>query len=545
MKKTLFFLVLFLCMGLSETQAQPKWLIKPGTYEQISFLSDNLLKVKEKGRVGVIDNQGNVLLPTEYDSIFPMYQGVAIATKYKAPHWYVAGTVVNQNNRVYAYQFQATYSFWYEKYPFFSENYLVVVDTKTGRSGFMDVRGKLLGGSTSLEAAAPFSEGLAWVKYNNQLFYMDKNCQKHIPEFGGVAYNARTNFKNGQAIIEDDFGNMYVTNRNFSSRSKFNGILETDYLYCYDASRTAPLDFPVDKITYNKNAPQPYKNNKLYGYRTDKDLFIQPQFLNASKFVGDLAIVEQTKGKWGVVTASNGYSFGYCTASPLQKKVYAQRGKDAVIRFSVNMDDSEVPIKAMLVHHLGGNDKEQLDWKSINDTECFASFTPSGEGENLFAVYFISDEGFLVSETLLAYDFQYAAPLDYDINVGQASASSPHTVPVSVVISNPNSVPIELDYNLSGSEGFRCDNSSGTISVPAKGKYTLRGSFSVSKSVSGAWVHLESNHETLAKRTGISMHSYVAPREKEKPQTENKEEKPKTPVINTDKYKDGKPVIKN
>ena len=115
MKRNLFLLVLLLCVGLTETQAQPKWLVKPGTYDQISFLSNNLLKVKKDGRVGVIDNQGNEILPTEYDSIFPMYQGVAIATKYKAPHWYVGGTVIDDNNKVTSYQFAATYSFWNEK----------------------------------------------------------------------------------------------------------------------------------------------------------------------------------------------------------------------------------------------------------------------------------------------------------------------------------------------------------------------------------------------------------------------------------------------
>lgn len=545
MKRNLFLLVLLLCVGLTETQAQPKWLVKPGTYDQISFLSNNLLKVKKDGRVGVIDNQGNEILPTEYDSIFPMYQGVAIATKYKAPHWYVGGTVIDDNNKVTSYQFAATYSFWYEKYPFFSEGYLVVVDTKTGCSGYMDVRGKLLGGSTSLQAAAPFSEGLAWVKYNNQLFYMDKNCQRHVPEFGGVVYYARTNFKNGQAIIEDEFGNMYFTNRNFSSRSKFNGYLETDYLFRYDASRNTLLDFPVDKISYNNTAPEPYKKNDLYGYRSLKEVFILPQFRNVSKFVKDVAIVENTKGKPGVITARNGYSMGYCTVVPVQKNIYAQRGHNAFIQFNVNEDESNVPIETMAVQHLSGKNSDLLDWNPINDTRYSATFTPTAEGENVFAVYFFSEDGFLVSENLLTYNFQYAAPLDYDINVGQASASSPHTVPVNVVISNPNSVSMSLDYDLLGSEGFHCDNSSGTISVPANGKYTLRGSFSVSKSVSGAWVILESNKETLAKRTNISMHSYVAPREKETPKKENKKEEPekKGPKIVTDDYTGNKPVI--
>ena len=532
-------------MGLTETQAQPKWLVKPGTYDQISFLSNNLLKVKKDGRVGVIDNQGNEILPTEYDSIFPMYQGVAIATKYKAPHWYVGGTVIDDNNKVTSYQFAATYSFWYEKYPFFSEGYLVVVDTKTGCSGYMDVRGKLLGGSTSLQAAAPFSEGLAWVKYNNQLFYMDKNCQRHVPEFGGVVYYARTNFKNDQAIIEDEFGNMYFTNRNFSSRNKFNGYLETDYLFRYDASRNTLSDFPVDEISANTTAPEPYKKNDLYGYRSVKEVFIFPQFRNVSKFVNDIAIVENTKGKSGVITARNGYSMGYCTTSSIQKNVYAQRGKDAVILFRVNTDNSNVPIESMAVQHLSGKNTDLLDWNSIDYMRYSATFTPTAEGENIFAVYFFSEDGLLVSENLLTYNFQYAAPLDYDINVGQASASSPHTVPVNVVISNSNNISMSLDYDLSGSEGFRCNNSSGTISVPANGKYTLRGSFSVSKSVSGAWVILESNKETLAKRTNISMHSYVAPREKETPKKENKKEEPekKGPKIVTDDYTGNKPVI--
>ena len=82
---------------------------------------------------------------------------------------------------------------------------------------------------------------------------------------------------------------------------------------------------------------------------------------------------------------------------------------------------------------------------------------------------------------------------------------------------------------------------------PKHATYTLRGSFSVSKSVSGAWVILESNKETLAKRTNISMHCYVAPREKENPKKENNKEKPEKagPKINTDNYGGGKPVIRN
>ena len=365
--------------------------------------------------------------------------------------------------------------------------------------------------------------------------------------FGGVVYYARTNFKNGQAIIEDEFGNMYFTNRNFSSRSKFNGYLETDYLFRYDASRNTLSDFPVDEISANTTAPEPYKKNDLYGYRSVKEVSIFPQFRNVSKFVKDVAIVENTKGKPGVITARNGYSMGYCTVAPVQKNIYAQRGHNAFIQFNVNEDESNVPIETMAVQHLSGKNSDLLDWNPINDTRYSATFTPTAEGENVFAVYFFSEDGFLVSENLLTYNFQYAAPLDYDINVGQASASSPHTVPVNVVISNPNSVSMSLDYDLLGSEGFHCDNSSGTISVPANGKYTLRGSFSVSKSVSGAWVILESNKETLAKRTNISMHCYVAPREKENPKKENNKEKPEKagPKINTDNYGGGKPVIRN
>ena len=279
-----------------------------GEYEDVrNFAINNLAAVEKYGKWGLIDTEGQVILPIEYDAV-DYYDGrVMIGTenKYGGSPW--KWGFIDLETQVVAYM---DGDYLVRGY---SEGLAVV--SIDGKEGYVDSTGQLVI-PAKYEVAGPFSEGLAAVcEVPLDYAYIDTAGNAVIPPNG---YTVACAFQNGiawvckdgkwgainpqgQVVIplEFDLSGTITTKRDYFGVSK-----EGKYGMIDGAGQVIiPLEY---------DSPVGYGEISLvciggmYGYiDTNGQIVVPAEFDRAYEFVNGLASV-QKDGKWGVIdTAGN------------------------------------------------------------------------------------------------------------------------------------------------------------------------------------------------------------------------------------------------
>lgn len=277
------------------------WIVPP-RYDKVEKFKDGYAIVWDNDREGVIDEKGNDIIPLEYKTIsacedyfkitdeknkvgLANREGKIIISPKYSNCWVnsLIGLIEIENKGKYGLAdlngkviLKPTLGYISS---YFVEGKYLKVETKDGKSGWMDIKGNLLG-SQWFDGTKDFSEGLAAVKINDLWGFIDPDGKIVIePQFDEVI-----DFKNGISIV---------------NVSNHWGLIDKkgDWL----------VDPKFDEIKKFSNGIAPAKifnpkaRSSKWGFIDEKANFvINPEFDELKKFVDGFANAK-SNGKWGVI----------------------------------------------------------------------------------------------------------------------------------------------------------------------------------------------------------------------------------------------------
>lgn len=209
-------------------------------YDPVDLISDdfslafNLIKVRLKGKFGMIDFKGNELAPCIYDLIEPFQDGIAkvkisngygfidergntvLQCKYAEAYTCGNGFVrVMKNGDWKCYNIRNKLLFDFEDAEDFNEGLAII--KKNNKYGFIDQNGKIII-DCIYQYANHFSDGVAKVRFNDEFFFINKQGKRLFGEreysLNGYSINPGTpNFSSGLLLIKGDKTFGYIDKR--------------------------------------------------------------------------------------------------------------------------------------------------------------------------------------------------------------------------------------------------------------------------------------------------------------------------------------------
>lgn len=246
--------------NLADNEMGWKWIVEPGKYEDLFFVDDELIAVKDnKGKYIVININGESVIPFEYESISKFNEDVAFVN--------IDGyfSYIDKNGlSISKDTFQDGYSF--------SESYSAVKHNNMW--GFIDLSGNV-SIKYQYEEVNSFSESRAAVKVDNKWGFIDNAGEMIIkPLFDQVR-----NFKEGAAAvnIDDKWGFIDISG-NFIADIQYDNVKDfcEDYAAVMkngkwgfvDKSGKLCIDFKYDDAG---NFSEGKASVKLYNYKEGMD----------------------------------------------------------------------------------------------------------------------------------------------------------------------------------------------------------------------------------------------------------------------------------
>lgn len=150
------YLSLFLCLAGAFTSVfAQKWKVSPD-YTYMSAYGDNMLKVKQFSRCGIIDYDGKEVVPVNADSITDLSEGYGLVLRVQDGAYRIEGIL--KKDKTYT---PINEEYYVGDYAFFSEYKLPVMNNK-GLYGYIDPTGRKVI-DFKYTNIHPFSEGYAAV----------------------------------------------------------------------------------------------------------------------------------------------------------------------------------------------------------------------------------------------------------------------------------------------------------------------------------------------------------------------------------------------
>lgn len=314
MIRQLFFLLAFLPL-LSWGQTA-EWIRKPH-YSSITPYAEGMLKVKLHSKAGIIDMEGNEIVPVSADSITSMTEGQGLVLKMEEGRYRLLGLVGKSGKML-----PILSELYIGEYPFFSEGKLPVCNKK-GQYGFIDITGRLIL-KHNYGSVHPFCEGWAVVTKKGGLLGA-------IASQGGLLANTRTKKfyvnASGQFLtLQSDIGDVYLAtsfrngealvvskdNRNYIINTSGNIIrIENNITMAFD--KKYGLKNPDEPEVEEMNeiwepiysGPKAFKDGEYYGYRLNGKVILPAQFTDAKDFVDGYAIAARY-GYYGMLKLQDG-----------------------------------------------------------------------------------------------------------------------------------------------------------------------------------------------------------------------------------------------
>jgi hypothetical protein len=161
-------------------------LINP-IYDEISgYFQNGYMRVRNNGKTGIIDEEGKIVIPIEYEDISDLKDGVFLAKKSSK-----CGMIDIKE--------QIVIPFEYSKIRHFSEGLaLVLID---GKAGYINEKNEIIIETQyKFNFMGDFNNGLASVRKNKKYGYINTKNKIIIP----IIYDKALAFKEKQAIVKKD-----------------------------------------------------------------------------------------------------------------------------------------------------------------------------------------------------------------------------------------------------------------------------------------------------------------------------------------------------
>ena len=306
MVKKIYFLLLIWGLFIPTTSAQTiQWLVKPN-YDAISFLNNSIFKCKTKGRVQLIDTEGQNLLSSPADSVTNYSENLALVLEKSGNGFKIKGII--NGSGVFT---KILGEYYTNKYSFFSQG-LVSVVNPSGKSGYLNDKGKLTI-PCQYRIARPFIKGWASVepdKRQKQTIYINQQRETlKIPSFhdGKVIMGSSFN-SNGEALVAYyDNDNAIINTKGEIVRKydrKKNIVPVRSYDFAFDENGKNDIPNLAPKISFDTE-PAPFSSEQLMGYKDTDRVIVPPQFSRAGRFANRCAIICQND-KFGIVKLAEG-----------------------------------------------------------------------------------------------------------------------------------------------------------------------------------------------------------------------------------------------
>lgn len=288
-----FYILLLAMLIVGEASAQTaRWAVRP-IYDDIDLYAVDLFRYHGNGKVGLVDNMGQAIMPIDVDSITVMTEGCALALLRKGARWAIAGIVV-QDGLIYT---PIEGEYYATRYSFFSEGMLCVAD-RSGKKGFLNVHGSQAIACQFFEAR-PFRDGWACVEpKERQVIYInsqyDTNGRRPLTidfHYGQITFG--TTFDNGRALVGYNTDFVFINSKGQKvANYKYNGRLSVNKEdYTLNSGTTADKQSSaIDSGTVNGDITVYWMNN-LCGYSIKGKQMLPVQFDKAQPFVNGYAKV--------------------------------------------------------------------------------------------------------------------------------------------------------------------------------------------------------------------------------------------------------------
>ena len=448
-------IVVVLVLGIlmpSVLQAQTaRWAIDP-QYTSITLYGENMYKVKKYGFTGILNKEGNVIVPVTADSITQMTEDCALVLKYEENKYRLTG-ILHMDQRVVVINDD-----WYvADFPFFSEGKLPVYN-KTGKYGYIGTNGKLLI-DFAYSNVHPFSEGWAsvskgknllgnigFIRKNNKqkVFYIDEQGRvMNLPMDIGDIYSG-TSFKNGEAlVITKDNRYCFINTSGQLKRIDNSVILAFDEKYALQTEGDKDTEEKEIAVVYD--GPTTFSENNLYGYKIGRKIILPPQFEEALPFSQGYAIAS-VKGAYGVLKLlKDDFS---CLSLPGTLKVDDKELES--FDYQVTVPEEWRDNTLDLICFVDGDEKNSCSRPGdMNAKRLFSLIVPKGK-----RTFCLKGDNLTVWNSSMSSSASTANAKDIAISISPSSskANAKDNAVVVVRITNNTAAQVELSVEITGQQ---------------------------------------------------------------------------------------------
>lgn len=402
MKKRTLFILLALAINAIHSYAQTVvWQMYPVAYDQLKQIGENIFKIVDNGKIGLIASDGTIIQQPVCDEMGLYYEGISILTQKDTHGERVVGCLTDKgiyhsiNGKYYTLNGQK----------FFSDGVISVRDTN-GSLGYIDIDGNtIVGFDGKYDRIKPFVDGYAAVFKNRRYSLINKDGSAVKFRFENIAeLKGGTNPYNGIVYIWDANGKFYTYNTKSDDVCKKvkspSNIHELDYLYRFSCITKFTKDIPYKNISFKAThdiIPSIANCNGKYGYKIDNNIILPCQFTQAEPFVNGNAIVSLNDKK-GILRYIDGENFGVVIPS-VNYNFYS--GNNVKCYFVIKIPD----VWANKTISITLRDSNGMPVNTENKLYSYFFIThPSKSGIQNFTLE-ISAEDILLYKTILEYNF--------------------------------------------------------------------------------------------------------------------------------------------
>lgn len=493
------------------------WSVKPGVYSKIEPCWNDMYFVYNGNTIGVINGNGNIIVPPDASSITGFYGSYALVLKSEGGQERVMGVL--SEDGTYASVTGAFYTIPDQE--FFSEGFVTVTNSQ-GSVGYMNTKG-VVEKQFNVTFATPFTEGYATVGEGKDFSIIDKRFNplqiitgSNLPLYGG------TGVYKGEAIVWDGDGNTFVfnvrngscnpyKNKNIISKKIIeNNLIEWDYLGCLAKMTNRPEIVSYDQPKRSPETLNATEEGNRYGYVKGENTVLPYQFEEAENFHGNYAIVK-TNGKPALLALHNtDDSFG---VNPTNAEIkYKQKeSTDLPHNFRISVpslwDVEKISVKVkdengaiIPSNNNGGTFEFKSDAAEDNETRKF-DVELGCDGLKLWSGFITYN--YKKEKTVVIDPPSSLKPFTVSLEAKNTQADKNNRCYVKATIANPNSEAITATVTIKGSNLLEAVNQ--RITIPAYGTKDISTYFTVTKAISGQKVTVSTSAGGTATLDGLQL----------------------------------------
>ncbi len=441
--------VLFIVLWTITAQASSvRWLVKPKTYEKITYYCEDIFLCQKSGKYQLVDLQGKTLLPNPVDSITQFTEGYALVLEdtRDTPYTYKILGFLSEASHDYI-PLKADY--YMGVYSFFSDGYIAVNKEKQKNGyGYLDTRGNEVI-SFKYQSARPYIRGLASVKNSKgKALYINKQEKALIVHFSsGVLEDATSFNQEGKAVVCNKKNAAVIDTTGHVIQENYNKVVFTrKHDFAFNESGQDDDVSPCNK--------QPEFDNSI-----SVEMFIPWQFTDAQPFANRCAIVAM-QDHYGIITLTD--EDVICAFS--NDKDLRIDPETSIDSLSLSIEIPDYYDKIQLIIGQGDNQWDTIHWKKDNGNELRLLPLVGKKAKTYTLYYRIYGDDLLLKEGRLSKNIKRIEPIN--ITVGQPISEKQKANPqgilkIKTMVTNhsKNTLTINVNFNIpfSPSSNNKCE----------------------------------------------------------------------------------------